>query len=98
MSERSREAGRPEDQAQTGDDLQEGAARGGLRVIVDRSLCIGSADCVAAAPTVFRLDARRRVVLLDPMTVDERTLRRAAERCPTDAIILEDEHGEQIYP
>jgi ferredoxin len=47
---------------------------------------------------VFRLDARRRVVLLDPMTVDERTLRRAAERCPTDAIILEDEHGEQIYP
>jgi ferredoxin len=79
-------------------EIQEKAGPGGWRVLVDRALCIGSADCVAAAPTVFGLDARRRVLLLDPTTVDERTLRRAAERCPTDAIILEDEHGEQLYP
>lgn len=71
---------------------------GGLRVIVDREACIGAADCVAAAPTVFQLDQSRRVTLLEPMSVDARTIRRAAERCPTDAIILEDEHGEQVYP
>ena len=79
-------------------DLQEKAGPGGLRVVVDREQCIGSADCAAAAPTVFRLDRSRRVVLLDPTTVDERTLWRAAERCPTDAIILADETGKQLYP
>lgn len=67
-------------------------------VIVDRLACIGSADCVAAAPSVFKLDARRKVTLLDPMSVEPHVIRRAAERCPTDAIILEDEHGEQLYP
>ena len=70
----------------------------GLRVIVDRAACIGAADCVAAAPTVFRLDDRRRVSLLDPASVDAKTIRRAAQRCPTDAIILEDALGEQLYP
>ena len=70
----------------------------GLVVIVDREVCIGAADCVAVAPTVFRLDGKRRVTLLDPLSVDEKTIRRAAERCPTDAIILETEDGEQVYP
>jgi ferredoxin len=67
-------------------------------VVVDRAACIGAADCVAVAPAVFRLDERSRVVLLDPTAVDERTIRRAAERCPTDAIILEDANGQQVYP
>lgn len=66
--------------------------------MLDRELCIGAAGCVAVAPTVFRLDARRRAVLLDPMSVEAKTLWRAAERCPTDAIILKDEVGEQLYP
>ena len=70
----------------------------GLRVIVDRAACIGAADCVAAAPTVFSLDATRRVTLLDAQSTDARTIRRAAERCPTDAIILESPTGEQLYP
>ena len=80
------------------DEFQEKAGPDGLTVIVDRAACIGSADCVAVAPAVFRLDERRRVVLLDPRSVDARTIRRAAERCPTDAILLEDANGEQIYP
>ena len=69
-----------------------------MTVVVDRGACIGAADCAAAAPTVFRLDEGRKVTLLDPTSVDAKTLRRAAERCPTDAIILEDARGEQIYP
>lgn len=79
-------------------EFQELPGPDGLRVVVDRGQCIGAADCVATAPTVFRLDEQRRVVLLDPMSVDARTVRRAAERCPTDAIILENEQGEQLYP
>jgi ferredoxin len=80
------------------DEVQEKPGPGGLTVIVDRAACIGAADCVAAAPAAFRLDERSRVVLLDPTAVDERTIRRAAERCPTDAIILEDANGQQVYP
>ncbi len=70
----------------------------GVRVIVDRVACIGAADCVAAAPTVFKLDHTRRVTLLEPQSVDARAIRRAAERCPADAIIIESATGEQIYP
>ena len=81
-----------------GDEFQEKPGPEGLTVVVDRGACIGAADCAAAAPTVFRLDEHRKVTLLDPQSVDGRTLRRAAERCPTDAIILEDAAGQQIYP
>jgi len=80
------------------DEFQEKPGPAGLTVVVDRSACIGAADCVAAAPTVFRLDETNRVVLLDPLTADQRAIRRAAERCPTDAIILENAAGEQVYP
>jgi ferredoxin len=79
-------------------DLQERLGPEGLRVIADRGACIGAAECVAAAPGAFQLDARSRVILLDPQSVDARTLWRAAQRCPTDAIILENEQGEQLYP
>jgi ferredoxin len=80
------------------EELIEAEGPGGLRVLVDREACIGSGDCVAVAPVAFRLDERNRVVLLDPRSADARILWRAAERCPTDAIILEDAEGEQLYP
>jgi ferredoxin len=79
-------------------DLQEADGPEGLRVVVDREACIGAGDCVATAPTAFRLDGGNRVSLLDPRSTDARTLWRAAGRCPTDAIILEDAAGEQLYP
>jgi ferredoxin len=83
---------------QEADELQEAAGPEGLRVIVDRAACIGAGDCVATAPAAFRLDGSNRVVLLDPRSTDAQTLWRAAGRCPTDAVILEDAAGEQLYP
>jgi ferredoxin len=53
---------------------------------------------VASAPSVFRLDAEGKAVLLDPSTVDIETLRLVAEICPTEAIVLEDDAGNQIFP
>ena len=79
-------------------DFQDKPGPGGWRVVVDREACIGAADCVVAAPTVFALDHTRRVVLLDPYSVEERAIWRAAERCPTDDIILENARGDQLYP
>lgn len=69
-----------------------------MRVYIDREKCIGSANCIASAPTVYRLDENDKAVLIDPATVDEDTLLLSAESCPTEAIILEDSEGRRIYP
>jgi len=69
-----------------------------LKVRVDRDLCIGVGNCVAYAPTVFKLDDENKAVVLDPSSVDEDTLLEAAESCPENAIIVEDDEGNQLYP
>lgn len=69
-----------------------------MRVRIDREKCVSAGNCVVTAPTVFVLDEDEKATLIDPGTVDEETLRLAAEMCPTEAIVLEDENGEQIYP
>ena len=69
-----------------------------MKVRVDRDLCIGISNCVAIAPTVFELDDENKAAVLDPGSVDEKTLMEAAESCPQDAIIVEDDEGNQLYP
>jgi len=69
-----------------------------LKVRVDRDLCIGVGNCVAYAPTVFKLDEENKAVVLDPSSVDDQTLLEAAESCPENAIIVEDDEGNQLYP
>lgn len=69
-----------------------------MKVRVDRDLCIGIGNCVAFAPSVFELDAESKAVVLDPSSVDESTLLEAAKSCPEQAIIIEDEGGQQLYP
>ena len=69
-----------------------------MKVRVDRDLCLGAGNCVAIAPTVFEFDAERKAIVLDPSSVDDDTLMEAAESCPFDAIIVEDDRGRQVYP
>jgi ferredoxin len=69
-----------------------------LKVKVDRDLCIGVGNCVAFAPSVFALDADNKAVVLDPSSVDEFTLLEAAKSCPEQAIVIEDDEGQQFYP
>ena len=69
-----------------------------MKVRVDRELCIGISNCTAIAPTVFKLDAENKAVVLDPASVDEKTLMEAAESCTQNAIIFEDDEGNQLYP
>jgi ferredoxin len=54
--------------------------------------------CVATAPGVFELDDEGLSRVVDPDAGDEELLREAAEGCPVQAIILEDDEGNQIYP
>lgn len=69
-----------------------------MKVKVDRDLCIGVGNCVAFTPTVFKLDEENKAVVLDPASVDDDTLLEAAESCPEQAIIIEDDEGHQLYP
>jgi len=69
-----------------------------MKVKVDRDLCIGVSNCVAIAPTVFKLDEENKAVVLDPSSVNDQTLLEAAESCPEKAIIIEDDEGHQLYP
>ena len=69
-----------------------------MKVRIDRDLCIGLSNCVAVAPKVFQLDKERKAIVLAPSAVDDDTLMKAAESCPVNAVILEDDQGNQIYP
>ena len=69
-----------------------------MKVKVDRDLCTGVGNCEAVAPTVFKVDKSNKAVLLDPGSVEDSILMDAAEACPENAIIIEDDDGNQIYP
>ncbi len=82
-----------------------------IKIKIDRDLCLGFASCVAMAPSVFQLDeqsdtdrrsfflSRAKIEVVDEDSADRETIIRAAQACPTKAIILEDrETGKQIYP
>lgn len=71
---------------------------GGLRVRIDRTLCVGFGDCITAAPEAFVLDGEDVVVFLAPESVDRACLLRACASCPVDALTVWDEEGEQVVP
>jgi ferredoxin len=84
------------------------------KIMIDRTLCIGAASCVAVSPSVFELDPENKAVLrrkakpptsdetaradLEDQSVDDETILLAAQSCPTKAIIVFDEEGNQMYP
>lgn len=69
-----------------------------MRVRIDREKCVSAENCVVSAPTVFVLDDEGRARLIAPDSVSDDVLWFAAEMCPTEAIVLESDDGEQLYP
>ena len=70
----------------------------GLRVRIDRNLCVGFGDCMKEAPEGFKLDDDGIAVFVDPDTVERDRLLRACDACPVDAITVWDEAGTQLVP
>ena len=70
----------------------------GLRIRIDRELCVGFGDCIEIAPEVFALDDEGVVVFLYAETVDRMRLLRACDECPVDAITVWDDEGAQVVP
>jgi ferredoxin len=60
-----------------------------MKVSVDRSLCYGSAECVHRAPSVFEFVDEYGVVRPGrEETGDDPRVQDAAEKCPSQAIVL----------
>ena len=70
----------------------------GLRVRIDRTLCVGFGDCVEAAPEAFLLDGEGLAVFKEPEAVERARLLAACDSCPVDAITVWDETGAQVVP
>ena len=71
---------------------------GGLRVRIDRTLCVGFGDCVKESPVAFVLDEENVVVFAAPDSEARENLLRACASCPVDALTVWREDGEQIVP
>lgn len=69
-----------------------------MRVWIDREKCVRAENCVITAPTVFVIDEEGKARLLDPASIDEDALLLVAELCPTEAIVIESDDGEPVYP
>jgi ferredoxin len=68
-----------------------------IEVRVDRSICIGSGDCVDTAPDVFQLDEEDKATVVDPDGASVDDIVTAAGNCPVSAIFVVGEEGD-LYP
>lgn len=69
------------------------------KITVDRNACIGAATCIVVAPNAFELDEQNIAVIKPGATnLSDDMLLMAAQSCPTQAIKLYDESGNQIFP
>ncbi|MCH9649066.1 MAG: ferredoxin [Deltaproteobacteria bacterium] len=59
----------------------------GLKIVIDRDMCIGSGACVKIAPEALELDDQQIVSFREtPQEIDADRLRDACDVCPVDAL------------
>jgi len=58
-----------------------------MKVIIDKSKCIGCGTCVAIAPQSLKMDGAV-VVVIEPMGDSEDKVKEAVESCPIDALTI----------
>lgn len=58
----------------------------GVKVELDRDVCMGSGNCIAEAPGAFDLDDDGIAFVVDPGAVSEDTIIATARKCPSQAI------------
>jgi ferredoxin len=69
------------------------------KVVVDRKLCISAGTCIVVSPNGFEFDEENiAVVKPGAHLLSDDELLMAAQSCPTQAILLFDENGNQIFP
>ncbi len=79
-------------------DFEEQTLRG-LTIRIDRTVCIGTENCVHVAPEVFELGDDSIVTFLeDAQEIARDRLIESCAVCPVDALWAFDENGDQIVP
>lgn len=72
---------------------------GDLTVHIDRSLCIGSGNCVKVGPDLFDLDDESIAVFAPGALAAARAkVLDACEVCPVQALIVVDSEGRELVP
>ncbi|MBC8462693.1 MAG: ferredoxin [Deltaproteobacteria bacterium] len=61
------------------------------KVTIDKDLCAASAVCEAICPEVFEVDEYSQVKEDADLNEYEEEIKEAAESCPTQAILVEEE-------
>lgn len=69
-----------------------------MQVQIRRSECCGHGQCVEIAPDVFALDSQKKSIVLDAEAAPSEKLMEAAEACPCQAIVVQDDQGNAIFP
>ena len=71
----------------------------GLTILIDRTVCIGSGNCVRLAPEVFELDETGLIAFRDGAPeIEPARLAEACRVCPVDALQAVDASGRQLAP
>jgi ferredoxin len=82
----------------TSDDLTERTI-GDLTVRIDRSLCVGFAQCVDESELAFTMPDDDDVVRFNrPQEETRERLLQACRACPVEALVVLNADGEQVVP
>lgn len=69
------------------------------KIVVVRETCISAGTCIVVSPDGFEFDSENiAVVKPNAHKLSDDELLMAAQSCPTQAILLFDENGNQIFP
>ena len=72
---------------------------GGLTVRIDRTICIGTANCSKLAPDLFVLDDERIITFREPAAeIEPERAVEACRVCPVDALAAFDADGRPLVP
>lgn len=69
-----------------------------LRVVIDRSLCVGFAQCVDVAEDAFEVGEDEVVTFVSPERAGRQRLIDACRACPVEALKVFDSTGAQLVP
>ena len=69
-----------------------------VKIKIINDLCISAGTCIIHAAATFDLDDDGKAYVKEGTWDEAKQIIRAAQSCPTTAIIIEDLEGVQLYP
>lgn len=75
-----------------------------MQITVRREVCVGTTACIDQAPDTFELDKDGIVKVKDGFDLSKATeeakkkIIEGAKACPVNALVIIDDHGNQLWP